>query len=227
MFEATLSLSKPPENVQKIKVGFVYDTSFLMNNLKDPADKLHYYIFEFSQDIPRWLGLSAITERGHFRGSDLFDIVRVIPNLVIREIHNHFSDQAKEAKAKRARITVAKLIEKGACEVDISNTELIKTGDNLLSADSNTDKKIIAFALNQSLGQWHYSVIASSDGGIFYDSVNLRNDGKRIYCYTGNSTNQDEFCRHFFMILNCQDKRFLSVTNIDPYKNHKSNCLKD
>lgn len=104
-----------------------------------------------------------------------------IPTQVIRELSNHFKDSEKEIKARsgRKKINILKR-DFGAEEVDISGVEPYKSS-SVIGSDSLVDRQIVGYALKMLEGDYQFVVIATEDGGIQYDIIELRKSGYKIY----------------------------------------------
>ena len=114
------------------------------------------------------------------------DVAEVVPLQVEEEVGRLLADAEKGESARRARGTVAELIEGGAVQVDVSKRTLDLYGERVsagpLSCDSVTDKAIVGYALMMLDGQWDIALIATNDGGIRYDVSRLPEMGQRIRC---------------------------------------------
>ena len=156
----------------KHRIGVIYDTSFLM--LRDGVADL---AFAFEDR-----GGNCTYTKNHFT------IERIVPEEVIDEIAGHFKRSDKEQPARHARKVVAQLIQEGAREIALSAVPLRPIVPSKLGADSETDQCLIAYALHRldqgGPDRWQVGFIATDDGGIMYDVVKLRQQGKPIFCWS-------------------------------------------
>jgi hypothetical protein len=154
---------------REVAINIVLDTSFLMLE-KTPG------VFE-------WLNSC------HKR--DLRTVYS-IPDIVLNEVVNHFGTE-KDSLARVARKRIAQLVEKSAEIENLDDLAPIERVDSL-SADSETDRKIINYALTRSDDHRFVCVLlATDDGGIMYDVARYRRTGVRIACLTKESTLEDIF----------------------------------
>lgn len=199
-------IRRPVPEYKPVTIGFIYGTSYLMLDwFADPALILLAACFKRRREGSWFRSETHET----FAAEALFRVVRVVPDLVVSEIRRHFSDPEKEQRAKRARKVVAGLLEQGAQQVTLSGIVTNRTGDSLLSADSPTDKKLLAFALQQAGADWDHVVMVTDDGGILYDMVNLRTAGKPLYCYTKEAERKPGFYDYFNGVVGRLDKAFV------------------
>jgi hypothetical protein len=171
-------------------IGIIYDTSYLMLNEKNTNIRELVIVLnhiEFRRETKGWFSVNS--ERTKF--SDHFCIEEIVPIEVANEIYKHFSNPDKEMVARSARKKVAALIESGAKEVCLSGVDVSNATNSVLGADSQTDRKQIAYALSMVEKSWDLAIIATDDGGILYDIVKLCKEGKPIRCHT--KERRDEF----------------------------------
>ena len=124
------------------RVVLVYDTCFLMDGASRNGllPNLHYPV-----------------------------LYHVLPREVKVELSKHLSGDAqeKEKSARAARSFVADIIATGRCEQpSLENVEPIEPIEDLLGPDSETDRKLIAYAMQRSLDPDCSVLLASLDGGI-------------------------------------------------------------
>jgi hypothetical protein len=176
---------------REIGICIVLDTSFLM--------------LERTPTAWEWL-----------RSCSKHDVSTVysIPNIAVIEVARHFETE-KDQPARVARKRIAQLVESSAKIENLDHVRPIERTD-AMSADSDTDRRIISFALAKADEQQFACVLlATDDGGIMYDIARFRRAGKRIACLTKESTTEDIFEFVCSWILQSADDAWLrQCTNV-------------
>jgi hypothetical protein len=174
------SPEKRAEREEKLTVGVIYDTSYLMLprfvSLKD--------VIEIMEFRPKGGPQFMLPTYEYRQGKELFSVTEIVPLEVIAEIRRHFENDEKEQAARQARKRIATLIENGAEEVELPPLTDVTAKGDVLGADSETDKRLIEYAKAKAKDSWNLSVVATDDGGILYDIVKLRKTGTPICCHT-------------------------------------------
>jgi len=150
-----------------LTVSIVLDTSFLM--LKKMPDV--------------WDKMNSWSQHG-------LTVRFLIPDIVIDEVVRHFGTD-KDEPARIARKRIAQLTERLA---SIESLREVTPEDQFdaMSADSVTDRRIIAFA--KKLGDSNENVcvlVATDDGGIMYDVARHRRAGARLASLSKESSTDD------------------------------------
>ena len=137
-----------------MRAAVIYDTSFLMS--------------ERYRDVPKDKDIEWTT---------------FVPVEVKREIHGHFANPEKERWAKAARKRFATLLAAGCEEVELSTQAKPVSYDDLLGADSDTDKLLIGFAKHLlENSRFDIVYVATDDGGILCDIAKMsRVTGLKAY----------------------------------------------
>ncbi len=165
-------------------VAVIYDTSYLM--LEHPSRLLGVMSlkecvedhFHFFRVVDRKYGKPEYS-----RPTDHFTISEFVPLDVVKEVRKHFDDPEKMQAAKRARKIIARLIERGAAEINLEGICPASTGSSL-GADSETDRRLLGLALSMVTNGWSCAIVATDDGGILYDAVWLKKAGNPVHCHT-------------------------------------------
>jgi len=115
-------------------------------------------------------------------GESFFQIDNFIPSEVCKEIANHFSSAEKEQIARRARKFVASLLEQGVREIELHTLAKPHVSGHPLGADSPTDQLILGYAISLVNSNYDFVIIASEDGGILFDAIQLALAGHPVFC---------------------------------------------
>lgn len=150
--------NKSPQFYSMVTV--VWDTSALMSN-----------DFEFLFDT---LSRNAIANRINVR--------HILPIEVKLELRKHFDNPEKEQIARHARTALANHLVRAASyeEVDLAHVAIPADFDQILGPDSQTDKRILAFALSLLENTTVGVAIATKDGGIIYEIERRKRNGCRL-----------------------------------------------
>ncbi|MGA2621107.1 MAG: hypothetical protein ABSF26_26075 [Thermoguttaceae bacterium] len=151
-----------------MRVAIIYDTSFLMSERYWDIQK---YFEEMVERIGNWPPSERIP-RALYCGVDWTTFV---PVEVKKEIRGHFENPDKERWAKAARKRLASLLAAGCKEIELSKEAEPVSYDDLLGADSDTDKRIVGFAQKLSYRTVKFGIVfvASDDGGILCDVAKM------------------------------------------------------
>ncbi len=168
-------------------IGIIYDTSYLMLDRDDKTedqqgDLLWRLKNLYYRRVVRgwfWAEHEEYTPLG-----DVCALVEVVPHEVVQEIHRHFTNPEKDKLAKKARKRVANLVDRGAKELTLGDVVTPAEVSTLLGADSRTDKLLLGYAAEMVAASWSYAIIATDDGGVLYDCVNMNKAGMPIHCHT-------------------------------------------
>jgi len=166
-------------------LGVIYDTSYLMLD-KCLDIKLLVGIAGCWKEKRNWYGR---IDRESSDATRLISVVQVVPKPVAEEIRGHFKDEEKHKSARRARKRVASIVERGGLEIDVANV-VPASSDAILGADSETDRRVIAYAIQMVRTDWSAAVVATDDGGILYDMVKLRKDGIPVFGFANDRVRQ-------------------------------------
>ena len=177
-----------------LRIGIIYDTSFLMlHKAQSPQALLTNDLWngvrvEYQPEQTSWLFPAQPTYEV-FRWGELFEFVEIIPTEAETELSNLFAHPEKQKSARRARKDVVSMIRNGATEVSLAEScrdrQAFMTAKTSLGADSSTDRLILAYALSMIQNrEWCAALVATDDGGILYDALKLQKAGKRVWCFT-------------------------------------------